>query len=69
MESIFNYLKVNEKKPEIKVLKDMVVKDLAVQFKSFPPSGASTLFQVVLKQQAVQDGLADAWAAATGGGD
>lgn len=65
MEQFFNYLKVNQTNPEIKVLKDMVVKDLALQFRSFPPSGGSTLFQLVLQQEGVKAGLSEAWAEAT----
>ena len=64
IELFFTMLKENESIPEIKILKNFVIDRIANEFKSKPPSG-SALFQVVLKQEAVQNGLADAFNKAT----
>jgi hypothetical protein len=62
MEFLFKQLKAKESHPEVKFIKNMIVDNIATQFKSKPPSAASTLFQVVLEQSAVQQGLSDAFA-------
>lgn len=64
IEIFFTMLKENESIPEVKILKNFVIDRIANEFKSKPPSG-SALFQVVLKQEAVQNGLADAFNKAT----
>lgn len=64
IEIFFKMLTTYESTPEVKILKNLVIERIANEFKSKPPSG-SALFQVILKQEAVQNGLADAYNQAT----
>ena len=60
----FKWIKENDKHPEIKLLKSFVIDKIAIEFKSKPPSGG-TFMQVLLKQEAVQNGLGQAFEEAT----
>ncbi len=64
IQGFFKMLKDNESTPEIKLLKSYVIDQIALQFKSKPPSG-SAFIQVLLKQEAVQNGLGQAFEEAT----
>ena len=64
IELFFRWIKQNEKKPEIQYLKSFVIDQIAIEFKSKPPSGGAFL-QVLLKHEAVQNGLADVYDKAT----
>jgi len=64
IEIFFKMLTTYESTPEVKILKNLVIEMIANEFKSKPPSG-SALFQVILKQESVQNGLADAYNQAT----
>jgi hypothetical protein len=65
MTKCFKLLKEHEGKPEIKVVKNMFIDGIAFQFKSQPPSGASTLFNLLINQEAVQNGMSDIFEATT----
>jgi len=54
MEFLFKSLKKNENHPEVAFIKNMVIENIATQFKSKPPSPQSTIVDIALKNDSVQ---------------
>jgi len=61
LSNVFKMLNDNQSIPEVKFLRSMLIDQIANTMKSQPPAGKSALFQMILKEEAVQNGLSEAY--------